>query len=86
MREKVEARWFDRSAFLRGAGQRQSLLAQEGAAGRWSRVRAGSLQTGAWTFLDATEESLRNFIRTSSAGRPPRGGWLGRACDSIRLY
>ena len=47
--------------------------------GRWSRVRAGSLQLGAWTFRDVTEESLRDFIRTSSAGRPPRGGWLGRS-------
>ena len=47
--------------------------------GRWSRVHAGSLQPGAWTFRDVTEESLRDFIRTSSAGRPPHGGWLGRS-------
>lgn len=62
--------------FCGRAGQRQSLPAQEGAAGRWPpRLRAGELTARRLAFRDATEESLR-VHRTSSAGRLRAAGPL----------
>ena len=69
----------DRSALLRGAGQRQSLPAHEGVVGRWPPLPAwGTYSPASGLFRDATEESLAS---PSHEQRRPFFG-LGRSLSA----